>query len=629
MNHCILLLVLVLLTNTGLGMYQKRRQKDIGIKWHLINIIWMSVVVLLIPALPSTVLLTFLNAYLNFFSTEQFLLEKNTRFNREGYVKYWVSILLLTLFNLLWVAIIGNLIIACIVSYTLYLLVCLLDHHVLQARGSEIEVEDIVAIPTALRVAGNYPWRWSAPIGMTVVAAILHEIFVGQLAFYHIEKYSEYHLDRFLIGSIAIAGLLFILGPGLSLLKVDTYYEFENYDGLLMHWVLNLRMRFKDALDNKTHYEETNLSGQDEEIGEWNPPCHVIFVMNESFSDLRVWNEQLLTKPNFMSFFDSHQDEFCRVRAISSVLGGNTVYSEAEILSGLTARAFDHMPYSSIYMKHGMQAESYVSYLKKLGFYTVAIHSFEKTCWRRQSAYRALGFDQQIFIDEFKSKEPFGKYCSDRSHYQESFRRLQQKKDGKKQFQFNITMQNHGGYEELAETCVDCNFKQQDLINYLSLINESNQAIEEYLDILKRFEEPVLVCFVGDHQPRLCNETMEALTGNKYIEEGLQRSIQQYEVPMYYWINPAAKTGINLTDLKKYQDQQISINYSMFLLLKALHAPKNKLMQYLEQLLNELPVISKYHVSGKDGQEGITSEQAALLAEYEQICRTKIKKGDW
>ncbi len=53
---------------------------------------------------------------------------------------------------------------------------------------------------------------------------------------------------------------------------------------------------------------------------------------------------------------------------------------------------------------------------------------------------------------------------------------------------------------------------------YLTLIEESDRALEELLQYFEQEEEPVVVCMFGDHYPKIEEELYEALsetaTGN-------------------------------------------------------------------------------------------------------------------
>lgn len=78
-----------------------------------------------------------------------------------------------------------------------------------------------------------------------------------------------------------------------------------------------------------------------------------------------------------------------------------------------------------------------------------------------------------------------------------------------------VTMQNHGGYGERYD-----NFNQEvykvgasytDANQYLSLLNESDKALENLITYFKGVDDPVEIVFFGDHQPGLCNDFIKLL----------------------------------------------------------------------------------------------------------------------
>ena len=59
-----------------------------------------------------------------------------------------------------------------------------------------------------------------------------------------------------------------------------------------------------------------------------------------------------------------------------------------------------------------------------------------------------MGFDEFISSGGFQEAERLRNYVSDLGDYQRLIERYEEKEPGEKLFVFNVTMQNHGGYEE-------------------------------------------------------------------------------------------------------------------------------------------------------------------------------------
>ena len=81
----------------------------------------------------------------------------------------------------------------------------------------------------------------------------------------------------------------------------------------------------------------------------------------------------------------------------------------------------------------------------------------------------------------------------------------------------SISMQNHGGYTEKYP-----NFNEQirtlgasysDANQYLSLLHESDKALEYLISYFQSVDDPVEIVFFGDHQPSLNTNFYKGLNG--------------------------------------------------------------------------------------------------------------------
>ena len=156
-----------------------------------------------------------------------------------------------------------------------------------------------------------------------------------------------------------------------------------------------------------------------------------------------------------------------------------------------------------------------------------------------------MGFDEFISIDEFEGgeEEPeyLRNYISDRCNYKKVLEKLNTKEPGEKAFIFNITMQNHGGfdYEEFEEDVLleGMSGSYPKAEQYLSCIRQSDIALEELLTELKNFKEPVVVAMFGDHFPAVENEFFEELYGKSLDEISTEEQTRMYTTPFMIWAN--------------------------------------------------------------------------------------------
>ena len=89
-----------------------------------------------------------------------------------------------------------------------------------------------------------------------------------------------------------------------------------------------------------------------------------------------------------------------------------------------------------------------------------------------------------------------------------------------KLFIFNVTMQNHGGYEGTYD-----NFEQEVWLTgeyegkypktdqYLSLMKRSDQAFQYLVEYFSLTDQPTMIVMFGDHQPSVEDEFYDDIAG--------------------------------------------------------------------------------------------------------------------
>ena len=159
-----------------------------------------------------------------------------------------------------------------------------------------------------------------------------------------------------------------------------------------------------------------------------------------------------------------------------------------------------------------------------------------------------------------------------------------------------MTIQNHGGYEdENFQTTVrvkEAAGEYPQTEQYLSLTKKSDQALEYLLDYFAQQEEPVVVLFFGDHWPNLEEEYLTDLLGTDSTSLGLEDMMREYQVPFVIWAN---------YPLEGQEIEAVSLNYLSGLLLRAAGLEGTDYTKFLEQLRQEVPVITAVGTMDKDG----------------------------
>lgn len=158
----------------------------------------------------------------------------------------------------------------------------------------------------------------------------------------------------------------------------------------------------------------------------------------------------------------------------------------------------------------------------------------------------------------------------------------------KQRFIFCVTMQNHAGYDN-AEWV-----KQQQISlvdsgdyplteQYLSLIYESDKALEDLIETYRNVNRKVVICFFGDHQPGIENAFFEKLYGKSMSGLSLEEVQKGYITPFLIWTN---------YDIQSEYIDKISANYLFSYMCKVAGIPMSAYDKYLIDLYEEYPVVN-------------------------------------
>ncbi|MDY4042141.1 MAG: LTA synthase family protein [Collinsella sp.] len=268
----------------------------------------------------------------------------------------------------------------------------------------------------------------------------------------------------------------------------------------------------------------------------------VITIMNESFSDLSIYDAVREAGYTGPAFYNSVSDALVRGRLMTSVAGGWTANTEFEFLTG-NSSAFigPGKVHYQLYQLSGI--DSLPKQFKELGYDTTAIHPQNPNNYHRASIYRDMGFDTFLYDKDFEGASTYHNWVSDRATYEKILDRLREDPDP--QFFFDLTMQNHGGYapgtvpEEdlpgIRPAGIDDETLLGELNSYLACINESDEALAWFFSELQNIGRPVIVVFFGDHQPTVGSGLNDALYPNEGNElEHVQRN---YQTTYLVWAN--------------------------------------------------------------------------------------------
>ena len=550
--------------------------------------------------------------------------------------------------------------VALMVESAVFMLAGLANYYVLSFRSAPIMPWDILSWRTAATVADNYDYSLE-PRAMAILAGFLVLLIIESRFKAKVPGNWKIRLAVVLLPALMICGYT-------KMVQNDTFIlEFGLYDKLFTPTVMSqkcgntvaflMEMEYLNVAkpDGYSAANEADKYQQAADSAELkaaladpesvNRP-NIIVIMNEAFSDLSVLGE-LVTNEDYMPFIRSLQqgaENTVTGYANVSVLGGNTANSEFEFLTG-GSMAF--LPQGSVVYQQYLKQEmpNLVSYLKDLGYSTVAMHPYNASGWERDRVYPMLGFDEFISLKNMGVVRRLRKYVTDEACYDRIISLYEKKEEGQPLFVFNVTMQNHSSYTEQFDNFtpgIEAEGTNSEALNmYLSLMKESDRAFEELIKYFSEEEEDTIILFFGDHQPTsyVSNPVFRAngIDPNNLTDE---QNMLRYKVPYVLWSNfdmqgdvaqdagngagtdagittGAEDTGMTVN--RAAAGRETSLNYLPLDLLKASGLPLPASMSSLEAIREEYPVVTAIGAVDKEGTLYELKECEAGLNAYQSL----------
>lgn len=317
---------------------------------------------------------------------------------------------------------------------------------------------------------------------------------------------------------------------------------------------------------------------------------NIVVIIDESFADLNVLGNLKLSE-DYLPFLHSlsNSNRVIKGNLHVSVYGGQTPNTEWEFLTGNTM-AF--MPARTVPFQQYIysQTQSLVSTLEAQGYKSSAFHPYYKNGYRRNYVYGFLGFDSFLDIETLNNLSYLREYPDDKSTFQNIIDLFENKSDDEKLFSYTLTMQNHSSYDyaDFTAKITQSNPEYFRTDQYLSIANESDKAIEELLTYFEKYEEPTIVLFFGDHQPRVDEELVEELLNSNNNPNSKEVQEKKYITPFLIWAN----YDLNIKDETLKNIDDISLNYLSGVLLKIANLKITPYMDFLENLRQTIPVIT-------------------------------------
>ncbi len=548
----------------------------------------------------------------------------------------WIYLLYLTVF-----AVSGSTGVGISLTAVFLYFVSAAEYLVTSFRGRPIMIWDVLALRTAMSVAGNYEF---------VLTKEMYLAFLGVQAiclFAFLFPRRARGRKRRLILAGGSAGVIvsfsmwfytfLIPAKGLEINMWEVNETYQEYG-----YVLSTAVSFNYTVQKKPKgyslskvkqiYDSVREENQvllaqagesDAETEEKTTPVNIICIMNESLSDLKVAGS-FETNQEYFPFMNSLKENTVKGSLAVPVFGSLTSNSEYEFLTG---NSISLLQANSIAYQFNVKPNTYslVSTLKSQGYDTVAMHPYPRENWNRQECYRNLGMDEFFAIEDYEGSEELRNYVSDKADYQKLIERVESKGNPEdKLFIFNVTMQNHGGYETVYD-----NFDQEVWLTgslkgkypktdqYLSLMKRSDEALEYLISYFKQSEEPTMIVMFGDHQPSVEDEFFDEIAGMPSSLVSHEDRLMWYETPFLIWTNYESQAE---------EKGKLGAVYLGAELLKRANVQMTPYQQFLLTMEETFPVVHPIGCYDKEGTyyswESLRTPENSyrdLIANYEYL----------
>ncbi len=490
------------------------------------------------------------------------------------------------------------------------------NRFVISFRGTAISGADLQSIGTALTVASEYTYELDWTMFMEIV--LTFGICTVSLRLRRCRLMPFAWRGAFLALFAVLSGGYFYLCAETSFLEdhdirstgFTHQLRYKQYDMLFT----TLTTCFYLVVDKPSGYsldaveaiasdyvtEEDSSEGSSGADSSGSDLPNIVVIMNESLADYTDIGNGLTLTEDYMPFIHSLTENTIKGTAYSSVFGSNTPNSEYEFLTGNTM-AF--LPASSVGFHLFVRGNlpSLASQLDTLGYYTLAMHPYRGTNYRRNIVYPQIGFETYYTRDDFKDAEKIRRYISDEALFERIIEEFEKNLDsGQPLFSYNVTIQNHGGYYSsnqenmtLDISVLDKNINVTRSKMYVNLVKETDTAFRNLLEYFETREEPVIVIMFGDHQPDLGEETYEYLLGGSEDTLTSEELMEKYKVPFIIWAN---------YDIEEEEIEKTSLNYLYSIAADRLDLPMTGYQEYLLDLSEQIPVLNSVGYWTADGE---------------------------
>lgn len=470
------------------------------------------------------------------------------------------------------------------------------NYYSIAIRNEPVVPWDIFAARTAGEAVSGFTW-W--PIPAQVLCCSIGVVVWMVLSFFlHYDRRMgiRRRLEIFAASVVLLVSftLVTVFAQGYFYISAWRQVTASHYNGMALNFCINIGALFNEEPSGyspdtaESILAETENESIETAVSEKKP--NLIVIMDETFADLSSLGDlELTSTKDVMPFVRSlsEDDNAITGNLVVPAFGGGTCNTEYEFLTSNSYAFFKSGSYPMLQYVTS-ETPSIASVLKEQGYSTTAIHPYYDTGWARNRAYPLMGFDTFLSMDDFTEEEAeiLRRYISDRASFNKIIQTYENKSD-EPMFVFNVTIQNHCGYDTVYDNFPETVEFKGDYVypytkQYLSLIQESDNAVKELVNYFRKADEPTMIVFFGDHMPYVENSFYNKIIGSTDLSEA-ELELKKHSVPFFIWAN---------YDIDGYNAGTISCNYLGPLTLETAGLEMSDYEAYVYGLRKKYPVIS-------------------------------------
>lgn len=258
----------------------------------------------------------------------------------------------------------------------------------------------------------------------------------------------------------------------------------------------------------------------------------IVVIQSETFFDVDKL-EDVSIHTDVTENFRKYQKEGIHGEVFVPVVGGLTCNSEFEFLTGMKIKRLNRIdvPYEKMPLN---QLPSLAWDYAKQGYETIGIHGYYGDFFRRDQVYPLLGIQKFITLPDFDRSDYYGPWIKDEVLFDRILNLLEEDSN-KNKFLYAVTVQNHGPFLVTpSDPVVVDGLTENDktsFTNYVTGLSYSDQALETFMETLRKREKDTIVIFYGDH---IIGVNHDLVSEDGYFTKNLNN---RYKTDYFVWHN--------------------------------------------------------------------------------------------